>query len=93
MSANIGADPNLNLTLLQTQAQQLEALGPLIGLGNDGRQTVIVLDDDKDPPDKPVILKPTVDGAPIKLANHDFICKGMCFITGIKQELAAYRPQ
>lgn len=94
MSANIVADPNYSLSDLQTLAQQQEeTLGPLSGLGNDGTQTVIVIDDNIAPPDKLVILKPTVGGTAIKLENHVFICKGTCFITGIKQELAAYRPR
>ncbi|MDD5277260.1 MAG: hypothetical protein PHR16_14415 [Methylovulum sp.] len=95
MNKQIGAISTYDLSELQKLAQQQENYyaGVLIGLGNDGTQSVIVIDSNKGRPNKFVILKPTVAGVAIELPNHAFICKGTCFITGVKQELAAYRPQ
>jgi hypothetical protein len=92
MSVNIGAPSNYTLQKLELLIQQQEELlGALVDLGNDGAQTVIVIDDDQLPPSKLISLKPTIGEATPHLSGYNLVCTGICFIVGQRQKIAAYR--
>lgn len=85
--------PELSLADLQTAARQKEEIyGQLYLLGNDGKKTILTFDFGyKRPQKSSLLLKPTVGGEAIPVSGHQFVCKGICFVAGVPQELAAYR--
>jgi hypothetical protein len=86
-------DANISLADLEEWVNQQEAAlaSCLFAIGNNGTSTVATLDMDKDKPSKRVVLRPTVGGVAVQLPNLSFICKGVAFVTGQRQELAAFR--
>jgi hypothetical protein len=84
---------SLSLVDLQTRMQQLEgALGKLTNIGNNNTDTVIDIDQDVDPPTKPIELRMTIGGRALgPPAGYMLVCQGDCIVASQKTNLAAYR--
>ena len=89
----IGVAPGRSLADIQSVARQKEEIyGQLYLMGNDGTQTVLTFDFNYRRPDKSTLeLRQTVGGQPIALNGYQFVCKGTCYVSGQKLDIAAYR--
>jgi len=78
----IGAPKTLALIdLNKLVAQQEELLGPLIGIGNDGNQTLLTVDMAEDPPETFAVIVPTFAGQAVVPQGSVKVCEGKVFIT------------
>ena len=81
--------PDLSLSQLVTLvAQQEEVLGPLVSIGNDGSQTLLTFDLERDPPEKHTVIgvgKPPPNATPL--------ATGKVFVAGELQDVLAFRTR
>ena len=83
----VAAPPSLSLSQLGTLvAQQEEVLGPLVSIGNDGTQTLLTFDLERDPPD---IFTAIGIGDPPP--NSTPLAIGKVFVAGELQDVLAFR--
>jgi hypothetical protein len=86
--AIVGAAPHLSLSQLSTiVSQQEELLGPLVSIGNDGSQTLLTFDMDRDPPETHTVIG--IDNPP---PNSIPLGTGKIFVSGQLQDVLAFRP-
>ena len=82
------ADPGLSLADLQTTVRQNEEIGgQLVAMGNSDGKTILNLDVDLDPPDKPATLVRGASGP----AGSTLICQGTVFVAGTTLAVSAFR--
>jgi hypothetical protein len=67
-------------------AQQEEVLGPLVSIGNDGSQTLLTFDLQRDPPDTHTDI-----GIGDPPANSIPLATGKVFVSGQLQDVLAFR--
>jgi hypothetical protein len=88
MTVTVGADPSLSLPEVRMLvAQQEELVGPLLTIGNDGKQTLLTFDIDQDPPATHAILD--TDSPPPTATS---LATGKIFISGQLTDVSAFRP-
>ena len=74
----IGADQSLSLSDLNTVvAQNEDLLGPLVGIGNDGTQSLLTFDMDQNPPTKHAVIAAAGGHLP---PGSSKVCEGKIFI-------------
>jgi hypothetical protein len=84
----VGAPPGLSLSQLGTLvAQQEEVLGPLVSIGNDGSQTLLTFDLERDPPATHTVIG--IDDPP---PNSIPLATGKIFVSGQLQDVLAFHP-
>lgn len=82
------ASANLSLAEINTLvAQQESILGPLLTIGNDGSETLLIFDFERDPPEKHAVVD-TADPP----ANAMVLATGKIYVAGQLQDALAYRP-
>jgi hypothetical protein len=90
-------------TLTQEQLQtflnnQEAALGPVIGVSDDGTHTILSSDETQDPPQdqipplKPASLATYTDAAPPTKPGNSIVCSGTGYIKSQKVRIVLYRP-
>jgi hypothetical protein len=85
----IGVERNTSLSNLNSVVLQQEALlGPLVQIGNDGKQTLLSFDMDQDPPATPTIISIEGEGGPPGAA---IVIKGRCFVSDQMTDIVAWR--
>jgi hypothetical protein len=83
----VAAPPDLSLSQLGTLvAQQEEVLGPLVSIGNDGSQTLLTFDLERDPPEKHTAI-----GIGNPPPNSTSLATGKVFVSGQLQDVLAFR--
>jgi hypothetical protein len=83
----VGAPSDLSLSQLGILvAQQEEILGPLVSIGNDGSQTLLTFDLERDPPDTHTLI--AIGGLP---PNSIPLASGKIFVAGQIQDVMAFR--
>ena len=88
--APVGVDKSKSVANLnQIIVQQEDQLGPLIAIGNDGNQTILTFDMDRDPPAKHAVIVPSGGTLP---PGSTVICQGKVFIAGQLTDAASIRP-
>lgn len=88
-ATTVSVDKSVTLEALNSLTyQQEQLLGPLAAIGIDQYNTLLTLSLDQDPPDKAVRIQRATDPVPINSAT---VCKGLCFIEGVKSDVVAYR--
>ena len=73
-------------------AQQEANLGPLIGIDNDGAQTVLTLDTDLPASAKNAVIAADQNGQPAVPAGSRQVCRGSVYIAGALTPSTASRP-
>jgi hypothetical protein len=85
----VNAPPNTSLADLNTAIAQTEPAGPLVKMGNDGRQTVLTFDFAQTGPTKFAVIQKSTDPAP---ANSTKLFSGSLFVASALADYTAYRP-
>jgi hypothetical protein len=83
----VAAPPDLSLTQLATLVeQQEEVLGPLLSIGNDGSQTLLTFDLERDPPESHTAI-----GIGDPPPNSATLTTGKVFVAGELRDVRAFR--
>jgi len=83
----VAAPPGLSLSQLATLvAQQEEVLGPLLSIGNDGSQTLLTFDLDREPPETHTVI-----GIGNPPRGSTSLAIGKAFVSGQLQDVSAFR--
>jgi hypothetical protein len=83
----VAAPPDLSLSQLGTLvAQQEEVLGPLVSIGNNGSQTLLTFDLERDPPETRTVI--AIGNPP---PNSIPLATGKVFVSGQLQDVLAFR--
>ena len=82
------ASRSLSLAEMNTLVEQQESiLGPLVTIGNDGTENLLIFDFERDPPEKHAIVD-TAEPPP----NVTVLATGKVFIAGQLEDVLVYRP-
>ena len=82
-------DKTLNLATLNTQSGYREnEIGPLIGMTNDGQQTILTYDSDGAPPTVNAVI--AADGG-VSPTDPTKVCSGTIFVSGTLTACTATR--
>jgi hypothetical protein len=85
----VGAAADLSLSQIGTVvAQQENLLEPLVSIGNDGSQTLLTFDLERDPPETPAVI-----GIGNPPPGSIALAKGKIFVSGQLQDVLAFRPE
>ena len=91
--APVGVDKATSLPDINTIiSQQEDVLGPLIGIGNDGAQTILTFDTDPPAPANHAVVTADSGGQPATPAGSTQVCRGSLFIAGALTAATASRP-
>jgi muramidase (phage lysozyme) len=65
--------------------------GPLVQVGTDGEISVFTFDGQLDPPTNSSVLRAVTAGVAANLPDHDLICDGNIFVSGLLTHVAVFR--
>jgi hypothetical protein len=86
--STIRTGSDFSLAEINTLLEQQESiLGPLVTIGNDGIENLLIFDFERDPPEQHTIIE-----AATSLQGTMVVAIGKMFISGQLQDVAAYRP-
>ena len=86
--ATVIASRNLSLADIQTLVDQQESiLGPLVSIGNDGNENLLLFDVEQDPPERHPFIDTNIAPRP----GAAVVATGKMFISGQLQDVAAFR--
>lgn len=84
---------NQDLLAFQMVLQQQEGIfEPLISLSSSGANNVMTFQVGPSPDSQHRVILQTFVDHPPQQANVSLICVGTCFVSGVAQKIAAYRP-